>query len=152
MDSCIPALNKRIWTLSPLSFSLSPYTQLIPNSLIIEWQDHRIIILHNGLGWKGSYSPPSSNPLLWAGLPPCPGPHPTWPWAAPGMGHPQLLRQLCQGLTALWMKNFPPVSNLNLPSFSLKPFLLSYPILSFICFSGTVMLCLSEILFIFLCF
>ena len=39
----------------------------------------------------------------------CPGPHPTWPWVLPGMGHPQLSEQ-------------PLLSNLNLSSLSLKPF------------------------------
>ena len=65
-------------------------------------------------------------PLLRAGLPPtssgCPGPHPTWPWALPGMmGHHSFSGQLCQRLTAIWGKNFHLTSNLNLPSFSLKP-------------------------------
>jgi len=27
----------------------------------------------------------------------CPGPHPAWPWAPPGMGHPQFSGQQCQG-------------------------------------------------------
>ena len=52
----------------------------------------------------------------------CPGPHPAWPWAPPGMGHPQLYGQLCQGLTALSSKNFFLTSNLNFSSFSLNPF------------------------------
>ena len=43
----------------------------------------------------GPQSPPISNPVVWAGLPPtrsgCQGPHPTWPWVPPRMGHPQLL-------------------------------------------------------------
>ena len=60
------------------------------------------------------------------GLPPtssgCPGPHPTWPWAPPGMGHHSFSGQLCQHLTALWGMNFSLTSNLNLSSFSLKPF------------------------------
>jgi len=34
---------------------------------------------------------PVPAPMPWAGLPPtssgCPGPHPTWPGAPPGMGH-----------------------------------------------------------------
>jgi len=48
-------------------------------------------------------------PLPWAGLPPtssgCPGPHPTWPWAPPGMGHHSFSGQLGQRLIALWVKN-----------------------------------------------
>ena len=53
----------------------------------------------------------------------CPGPHPAWPWVPPGMGHHSFSGQLCQRLTALWVKNFHLTANLNLPSFSLKPFL-----------------------------
>ena len=55
----------------------------------------------------------------------CPGPHPAQPWAPPGMGHPQLYGQLCQGLTALWVKNFFLIHSLNLPSISLKPLILA---------------------------
>mgnify|MGYP001859411917 CR=1 FL=1 len=52
----------------------------------------------------------------------CSETHPTWPWASPGMGHPQLSEQQCQHLTILCMKKFILISNLNLLSFSLKPF------------------------------
>jgi len=31
----------------------------------------------------------------------CPGPHPVCPWVPPGMEHPQLCGQQCQGLTTL---------------------------------------------------
>jgi len=51
---------------------------------------HRITVSQNGLSWKDPHSPTQPQPLLWAGLSPtssgCPGPHPTWPWAPPGMG------------------------------------------------------------------
>jgi len=61
-----------------------------------------------------------TQPLLWAGLSPtssgCPGPHPTWPWVPPGMGHHSFSGQLCQHLTALWVKDFLLTSNLNLPT------------------------------------
>jgi len=60
----------------------------------------------------------------WRPPPPDQGPelHPTRPWAPPRMGHPLLSGQQCQRLTSLWVKNFFLTSNLNLPSFSLKPF------------------------------
>lgn len=49
----------------------------------------------NSLGWKGPQRSPNSNPLPWAGTSPttpgCSKPHPGWPWALPGMEHPQLL-------------------------------------------------------------
>ena len=48
----------------------------------------------------------------------CPGPHPAWPWAPPGMGHAQLSGQQSK---ALRVKDFFPTPNLNLPSCSLKP-------------------------------
>jgi len=54
--------------------------------------------------------------------PGCPAPHPTWPWAAPGMGHPQLSWQQCQCLTSLWVKNLFLICNQNVSSVSLKPF------------------------------
>lgn len=34
---------------------------------------------------------------------------------SPGMRHPQLLWQLCQHLSTLWVKNFHLIHNLNLP-------------------------------------
>jgi len=44
-------------------------------------------------------------PLPWPVLPPtssgCPGPHPTWLWVPPGMGHHSFSGKLCQLLTAL---------------------------------------------------
>ena len=49
----------------------------------------------SALGWRGSYRSYSSNPTAMGLSPPtrscCPGPHPTWPWTPPEMGHPQLL-------------------------------------------------------------
>ena len=66
------------------------------------------IELWNSLGWKASVRSPSSNPLLCAGLRPTssayPGPHPTWPWMPPGMGHHSCSGQLWQRLTTLWVK------------------------------------------------
>jgi len=52
----------------------------------------------------------------------CPGPHPTWPWVPLGMGIHSFSGQLCQCLTTLWVKNCILTFNLNIPSFSLKPF------------------------------
>ena len=83
----------------------------------------------NGLGSKGTQR---SVPCHGQGCPhqlSCPGPHPTWPWAPPGMGHHSSSGQLCQSLTALSVKNFPLSSKLNLSSFSLKSFPL-VPLLS----------------------
>ena len=37
----------------------------------------------------------------------CPMSHPTWPWAPPGMGHPQLSGQLFQCLTILKISLLP---------------------------------------------
>ena len=53
-----------------------------------------IIESGNGLGWKKPQSTPSPKPCHRLVAPTssgCPGPHPTWPWAPPGMGHLQLL-------------------------------------------------------------
>ena len=33
--------------------------------------------------------------------PGCPGPHPTWPWTPPGMGHPQPLWAACSSTSPL---------------------------------------------------
>ena len=58
-----------------------------------------------GFGLEGTSKPTFPQPLPWAGLPHtssgCPGPHPTWPWAPPGMGHHNFSGQLCQRLTTL---------------------------------------------------
>ena len=43
----------------------------------------------------------------------------TEPWEPPGIGHHSSGQQ-CQGLTMLWVKNFPLTSDLNLLSLSLK--------------------------------
>ena len=55
--------------------------------------DHRIIGSQNGFGWKEHLQSSSSTHLTWAQLLPTRsgyiGPHPTWPWTPPGMGHPQ---------------------------------------------------------------
>ena len=59
----------------------------------------------------------------------CPEPHPTWPWAPPGMGHPHSSGQLCQCLTALWVEIFPLKWNLSLLSFSWKSFPQSYHVM-----------------------
>jgi len=63
------------------------------------------------MGWFGRdlKAHPVPAPLPWAGCPHqlrLPRTHPTWPWAPPGMRHPQLSGQQCQGLTTLIMKNF----------------------------------------------
>jgi len=78
--------------------------------------------------WVGGTSKPTPpQPLPWAGLPStssgCPGLHPTWPWAPPGMGHPQLLWAACASASSpsQW-KMSPDISPKS--SFSLKPFLL----------------------------
>jgi len=79
---------------------------------------HHFITEWFGLEW--SLKPTQSQPLPWAGLP-----HqvrllrtqPTWPWAPPGMGHHSFSGQLCQHLTALWVKDFCATSNLDIPSF-----------------------------------
>ena len=66
-------------------------------SVLFEWRwTHRIT---EWLGWRGPQGSQSSNLLLHAGPPTstfnsspgCPGPHPTWPWTPPGMGHSQPL-------------------------------------------------------------
>jgi len=72
-------------------------------------------------------------PCPWlAGLPPsssgCPGPRPTYPWMPQGWSNHSFSGQLCQDLTALWVKNFFLISNRNLPSFSLKPLFLVLPV------------------------
>jgi len=45
-------------------------------------------------------------PLLWAGTPStrpdCSEPHPTWPWALLGRGHPQLLWATCSSASLHW--------------------------------------------------
>ncbi|KAK4828311.1 hypothetical protein QYF61_025323 [Mycteria americana] len=54
--------------------------------------------------------------------PGCSKPHPTWPQTLPGMGHTQLLWATCSSVSPpSLVKNFFLISNLNLPSFSLKP-------------------------------
>jgi len=75
------------------------------------------------LGWKDLKDHQAPTPDV-GRLPPnnsgCPGPHP-WLWAPPRMGHPQFS---APGPHQLWVKDFPLTSDLNLPSCSLKPFLL----------------------------
>ncbi|KAK4827563.1 hypothetical protein QYF61_019187 [Mycteria americana] len=67
-----------------------------------------------------------SNPLPWAGTPStrpgCSKPHPTWPWnTSRGGASTTSLDDLFQCLTTLIVKNLILISNLNLPTFSLKP-------------------------------
>jgi len=92
----------------------------VKTTIIESWNEHRLI----WVGRDHKSMPPQ--PLLWAGLPPtnwgCPGPHPTWPWAPPGMGHHRFSGQRCQHLTVTWGKNFFLTSNLYYPSFGLNPF------------------------------
>lgn len=56
----------------------------------------------------------------------CSKPLPAWPWMLLGMGHLHLLLKTFWCFTNLKVKNFFIISNVNLPSFSLKPLLLSY--------------------------
>ena len=85
---------------------------------------HRIMSHpQNGLGWKGHYRPLSPTPCHGLGAPHqlrLLRSHPTWPWAPPTPSS----GQQCQCLTSLIVKEFLLTSNLNLPSSSLKPFLL----------------------------
>jgi len=81
----------------------------------------------NGLGWKGPYRSSGSNP-------PAMGRdsfHQTRLLRAPSNLALNTAREgaataslgnLCQGLTTLMVKNFFPISKLNLPSFGLEPF------------------------------
>jgi len=55
--------------------------------------------------------------------PGCPGPHPTWTWVPPGMGHPRPLWAACSSTSPLsWQGTSPWHPNLNPLSFNLKPF------------------------------
>ena len=78
----------------------------------------RITESQSSLGWKGSQSLSSSIPCRgWAPTSSgCPGPHPSWPWAPPGMGQHSFSGQPYQRLTALWVKNFFLLAKPNLPS------------------------------------
>ena len=61
------------------------------------------------LGLEGNLRLAPLQPLPWAGLSPtssgCLGPHPTWSWAPPRIGHHSFSKQLCQYVTTLWVKN-----------------------------------------------
>ena len=77
---------------------------------IIEWlgleRTSKIIWFQpSAVGWL----PPTSSG--------CPGPHPTWPWAPPGMGHPQPLWAAVPVPHHYPSEKFPLTSALNLPSF-----------------------------------
>ena len=86
------------------------------------WQSfHRIFHrITEWFGLEGSSKPTQPQPLLWAGLPPtssgCPGPHPTWPLAPPGMGHhsfsPPLQLFLC---VFQWLQLLPLPGPASLP-------------------------------------
>lgn len=52
----------------------------------------------------------------------CSGPHPTWCWTPPGIGHPHLLLATRSSPHHSLNKSFFLTSNLNMPSFSLEPF------------------------------
>ena len=62
------------------------------------WAYMKIRESQNGSGLKRPQSPPSSNPICGQGFVPTrsgsPGPHPTWPWAPPGMRHPKCIPRL----------------------------------------------------------
>ena len=64
----------------------------------------RLLLSQDCLDRKGLQSSSSSNPLPWAGTPStragCSKPHPTWPWALPGLGQPQLLWAPCASASA----------------------------------------------------
>jgi len=72
-----------------------------------------VVDLQNGLGWEGPHRPSGSTPLPWAGTPSpslgCSQPRPTWPWALPGRGQPQLLG-------AAWARASPPWSSCLFPT------------------------------------
>ena len=104
--------------LTKLSFA--KFEQVADNTLGYVMGSYRITVWF----WlEGILKTIQFQPLPWAGTPlpssGCPGSHP-WLWVPPGMGHPQFSGKQCQGLTTLWVKNFLLISNLNLPSSSLK--------------------------------
>lgn len=55
----------------------------------------------------------------------CPGPHPTWPWAPPGIWGTTASLGSSARASPPWMKDFFLTPNLHLPFFSLKPFSLA---------------------------
>ena len=79
-------------------------------------------------GWVEGPSQPPAPPCRGLAAPQLrlPRAHP-WPGAPPGMGTHSSGQQ-CRGITALWVKSFFLTSNLNLLSFSLKPFLFVLPL------------------------
>ena len=88
----------------------------------ILWTRHQIV---EWFGLEGIFKTIQvSPPLPWTGLPAirsgCPQPHPTRPWAPPGMGHPQLSSSQFPCLATPTARNFFLISDLN-PPFCLKP-------------------------------
>jgi len=88
---------------------------------------HRIIerLGLEGISMMIQFPPPA---MGW--LPPTrsswPGSHSTWPWAPPGMGHPEHLWAPWAWASMPSQWRIYPASNLNLSFFNLKPFPLPY--------------------------
>ena len=86
-----------LWLGSSQQLGMLQYSRA-EHRIIASW-NHKIRESQNDLGWKEPCSPPSSNLLPWARQRPtslgCPGPHPTWPYAPPGVGHTQLPWAAC---------------------------------------------------------
>ena len=87
-----------------------------------ELQNHRMVWVGRDL--KAHPVPPRAVGRAATQQLSCPGLHPTWPWAPPGMGHHSFSGQLCQRLTAIRVKNFFLTSLLDFLSLTLNPFLL----------------------------
>jgi len=72
-----------------------------------ECAEHCLGFQDHGMAWVGKDLKAHPVHLPWA-VPPsssgCPGPHPTWPWVPPGMGHPQLLWAAVPEPYHLWNK------------------------------------------------
>jgi len=80
---------------------------------------------------EGNLKPSHFQPLLWAGCQPpdqaAQGPVPPGLECLQIWGTHSFFGWHCQDLTALRMKNFLLISNLNLPSFRVKPFTVVLP-------------------------
>jgi len=88
------------------------------------WEEW-IIESQNHLSWKGPLKAICPTPCTEQGHPQLhqfSEPHPAWPWLSAGMGHHLLSVQPVLVPHSVIVKNLFLISNLNLCSFSLKPF------------------------------
>lgn len=107
-----------------------PALLLVQTCLCVSWCNHRVVWVGRTLKVQrpamGNDLPLEGPQRPFTDLPWGSGPRPTWPWALPGMGHPQLLWATCASVSSSKYWDSSISSPLTWTLIALTPFLCSF--------------------------